>query len=135
MNPLIPCIWMAGAIQILIVAMNIPLPRLLRYRENLSNVSAIIRQIFIVHSLYIILTLIGFSLLCFWFASDLVSENPLGRFLSGFLAVFWLLRLCVQLFYYDAEVKRRYRIVNFVFQSAVLFLGSVFSIAALGLIR
>jgi hypothetical protein len=135
MNPLVPCIWVAGAVQLLIVAMNIPLPRLLRYRENLSNVSAIIRQIFIVHSLYIILTLIGFSLLCFWFAADLVGESLLGRFLSGFLAVFWLLRFCVQLFYYDAEVKRRYRLVNLAFLSAVLFLGSVFSIAASGLMK
>ena len=135
MNPLVPCIWVAGAIQILIVAMNVPLPRLLCYRENLSNVSAIIRQIFIVHSLYIILTLVGFSLLCFWFAPDLAGESPLGRFLSGFLAVFWLLRLCVQLFYYDVGVKRRYRLVNLAFLSAVLFLGSVFSLAASGLMR
>ena len=135
MNPLIPYIWLAGAVQLFIVAMNVPLPRVLGYREQLARVSPIIRQIFIVHSIYIVLVLIGFSLLCFRFASQLAGESPIGVFFSGCLAVFWTLRLIIQLFYYDAKLKRTYRTVHLAFTLAIGFLSGVFAIAAWGIVK
>lgn len=135
MDPLIPYIWLAGAIHLFIAAMNVPLPRILGYREQLARVSPIIRQIFVVHSIYIVLVLIGLSLLCFRFASQLAGDNPIGVFLSGCLAVFWTLRLLIQLFYYDAKLKNTYRLVHLTFTLAIGFLSGVFSIAALGIAR
>ncbi len=129
MNPLVPYIWIAGVVHLMIVGMNLPLPRVLHYRENLSKVPVIIRQIFIVHSVYIVLVLVGFSLLCFLFAEDLCGKTHLGSFLSGFLAIFWLIRLFIQLFYYDPEMKKKYYLVHIGFTFAVTFLSAVFLIA------
>ena len=52
MNPLVPFLWVAGGVHLAIAATNVSLPRRLRYRENLSRVWPIIRQVFVVHSIY-----------------------------------------------------------------------------------
>ena len=104
----------AGAVQLAIVAANAALPSRLRYRENLHQLPPIIRQVFIVHSIYILAVLVIFGLLCLMFAPGLSDGSPLGRFLSGALAVFWGSRA---------------------FVAALLFLFSVFAASALGTAR
>src|SRR5215469_9251461 len=100
-------IWVAGAIHAGIVAANIPLPGRLRVRENLAAVPRFLRQIFYVHWLYIVVVVGFFSALWFSFARELAGASSLGRFLSAFMAVFWLSRLLLQWFYYDAGVPAR----------------------------
>jgi hypothetical protein len=105
-------IWIAGAIHAGIVLANIPLPHRLRVRENLKNVPVFLRQIFYVHWFYIVLVVGLFSALCFAFARELAGASPLGRFLSAFMAGFWLLRIFLQCFYYDREVRRANRVLD-----------------------
>lgn len=130
MNRLVPYIWLAGAIHFVIVGANFLLPKKLGYRENLSRLPSILRQIFLVHSGYVVFVLTGFGLLCFFFAEELVGGSRLGTYLSGFISLFWLSRVLVHLFYYDASVKRRYPVHNLAFVLAISFLGIVFAIAA-----
>ena len=61
MRSLIPWLWAAGAVQLVIIAANFVLPKKLRCRENLARVSPMIREVFIVHWVYIVLVL-GFLL-------------------------------------------------------------------------
>ena len=95
MNTIVPYIWIAGGVQLAIAAANFVLPRKLRYEENLTRVDPIIRQIFVVHSAFIVFVLVTFAALCFLFAVEFTA-SPLGRFLSGWLALFWALRLVMQ---------------------------------------
>ena len=95
------------------------LPRKLQYQENLSRVDPIIRQIFVVHSAFIVFVLVAFAALCFLFAPEF-SATPLGRFLSGWLALFWALRLVVQWVYYDAEVRHQNRLVLTIINNRML---------------
>lgn len=132
MNPLIACIWAAGVMHLIIVAANLLAPRRLHYRENLAKVSTIVRQIFIVHSVYILLVLLIFSGLCFFFARELAGGSQLGSFLSGCMAVFWLLRAAIQVFYYDPELKRRHKVIHMGFTVTILYMGIVFALAAFG---
>jgi hypothetical protein len=124
----------AGILQLVIAAANLVLPRILQYRENLAPVSPMIRQIFLVHSGYIVLVLVGFGIVSIVFASELAGGSGLGRFVSGFLAVFWLLRVPVQL-RYDPVIRRRYRLVDVAFLLAVLYLGATYLSAALEIWR
>ncbi|HVK12942.1 MAG TPA: hypothetical protein VM597_29585 [Gemmataceae bacterium] len=55
-----------------------------------------------------------------------------GRGLSGFLAVFWGLRLGVQLFFYSPDERRRYRHLDRLFLVTFLYLTGVFAAAAAG---
>jgi hypothetical protein len=135
MRPLIPWLWVAGVMQLAIMAANFVLPRRLRCRENLSRVSPMIRAIFFVHWLYIVLVLGIFTSLCFWFASELAGASRLGRFLSAFMAGFWLLRVPIQLFFYDPEIRRQNRLADVTFLLTFSYLGVVFSAAALGMLR
>jgi hypothetical protein len=123
-------IWVAGLLQLAIAAANLLLPRILRYRENLARVSPMVREIFLVHSGYIVLVLTAFGTMSLVFAPDLAGGSRLGRFLSAFLAVFWLLRIPVQLAY-DPAVRRKYRAFDVAFLVALLYLGGTYLLAAL----
>ena len=135
MRPSIPWLWVAGAIQLVIIAANFALPKKLRCRENLAKVSPMIREVFVVHWLYIVLVLGIFTTLCFWFAPELAGGSRLGRFLSLAMAIFWLLRVPIQLFFYDREIRRQNRLADVAFLLTFSYLGIVFGAAALGAFR
>ena len=132
MRSLIPWLWVAGAVQLAIIAANFILPKKLNCRENLTRVSPMIRSLFVVHWAYIVLVLGIFTALSFWFAPELAGASPLGRFLSAAIGLFWLLRVPIQLFIYDPEIRKRNRLGDSVFLLAFSYLGVVFSVAALG---
>jgi hypothetical protein len=124
-------IWMAGVIYIGIVLANLPLPRKLRVSENLASVPRFLRQVFYVHWFYIVLIVAFFSALCFRFTSDLMGASALGRFLSGFMAVFWFLRLVLQLFYYDSGLRQQIRVLDAIYNLVLVALVVIFGFAAL----
>jgi O-antigen/teichoic acid export membrane protein len=128
--PLLAWIQIAGAVQLAISLANLPLASRLQYRKNLAGASEIVRQVFYVHAAYIVLVVLGFAALSLLFPDELVSGRPLGRFLSTFLAVFWLLRVPIQLFYYPVEIRRQNRLADVIFTVAFAFLAIVFGLAA-----
>jgi len=134
MRSLIPWLWAAGAVQLVIIAANFVLPKKLRCRENLARVSPMIREVFIVHWVYIVLVLGIFASLSFWFAPELAGTTRLGRYLSAVIAVFWLLRVPIQIFLYDPELRKQNRVGDVIFLLAFSYLGVVFGVAALGVL-
>jgi hypothetical protein len=124
-------IWRAGVVHVGIIAANIPLPGRLRVHERLAGVPRFVRQIFYVHWLYIVIVLGLFAALCFGFASELAGASCLGRFLSGFIAGFWLLRIVLQIFYYDPEMRRENRGLDLLYVGSLIVLVGIFGAAAL----
>ena len=131
MPPILQLLWLAGFVQVAIASANLFLPRKLNYRENLSRVSPIIRQIFVVHSLYIVGVVLLFAAVSFAFAGELASGHGLGRFLATAIALFWLLRAPVQLLYYDPALRKQNRWGDVVFTAAALFLAATYGAASL----
>ena len=131
MRGLLLLLWLAGFVQVAIASANLFLPAKLNYRENLSRVSPIIRQIFIVHSVYIVGVVLLFAAVTFCFAGELASGYGLGRFLSVTIAIFWLLRAPVQLLYYDATLRKENRWGDVAFTSAAFFLAVTYGAASL----
>jgi len=127
---MIRAIWGAGLVHVGIMAANIPLPGRLRVRERLAGVPRFVRQIFYVHWVYIVIVLGMFAALCFGFASELAGASGLGRFLSGFMAGFWLLRILLQIFYYDPEIRRENRMLDLLYVASLIVLVVIFGIAA-----
>jgi hypothetical protein len=125
----------AGAIYVAIMFANAPLPRRLRVPERLAGVPRLVRQIFYVHWIYIVLLLGMFAALCFGFAGELSGATALGRFLSAFMAAFWLLRMGLQVFYYDRQVRRENRGLDLLYLTALVFLVVIFGVAALRPVR
>jgi hypothetical protein len=121
----------AGFVHVGIIAANIPLPGRLRVREKLAEVPRFVRQIFYVHWVYIVIVLGMFAVLCFGFAPELAGASTLGRFLSGFMAGFWLLRIVLQIFYYDGEIRRENRGLDMLYVGSLIVLVVIFGMAAI----
>jgi hypothetical protein len=132
MRALVLLLWLAGFVQVAIASANVFLPAKLKYRENLSRVSPIIRQIFVVHSVYIVGVVLLFAVVTFGFAGELASGHGLGRFLATSISVFWLLRAPVQLLYYDAALRRENRWSDIAFTAGALFLAATYGAASFG---
>ncbi|HEX8879885.1 MAG TPA: hypothetical protein VF749_07640 [Candidatus Acidoferrum sp.] len=130
MRVLLLLLWIAGFVQLAIASANVLLPAKLNYRENLSCVSPIIRQIFVVHSLYIVGVVLLFAAVTFGFAGDLASGHGLGRFLAAAIAVFWLVRAPVQLLYCDAGLRRENRWSDIAFTAGALFVAAAYGAAS-----
>jgi hypothetical protein len=124
-------LWLAGFVQIAIASANLFIPKKLNYRENLARVAPIIRQIFVVHSVYIVGVVLLFAAVTLGFAAELASGRGLGRFLAAAMAIFWLCRAPVQLLYYDASLRRTNRAGDVAFTFAALFLTITYGAAAL----
>lgn len=120
----------AGFVHLGIIAANVPLPGRLRVRERLAGVPKFVRQIFYVHWAYIVIVLGQFAGLCFGFARELAGASCLGRFLSGFIAGFWLLRIGLQVFYYDPEMRRENRGLDLLYVGSLAGLVVIFGMAA-----
>jgi hypothetical protein len=129
---MVRAIWAAGAVHVGIMAANAPLPGRLRVRERMAGVPNFMRQIFYVHWVYIVIVLGMFAALCFGFARELAGASRLGRFLSGFMAGFWLLRIALQIFYYDSEVRRENRGLDALYVGSLAVLVAIFGVAAVG---
>ena len=123
-------IWVAGAIQAGIVLVNGILPGRLQVREKVRPLPTFIRQIFYVHWIYIVLIVGLFSTLCFGFAHELTSIR-LGRLLCGFMGAFWLLRIMLQWFYYDREIRRANRWLDALYLASLITLSAIFGWAAI----
>ncbi len=125
----------AGFVHAGIVVANIPLPGRLRVREKLAGVPDFIRQIFYVHWLYIVVVVGLFAALCFRFTAELAGASSLGRFLSAFIAAFWLLRIILQLFYYDREIRYDNRFLDFLYLVSLALMMVIFGASALSPVR
>jgi len=121
----------AGGVQLGVLAVNGVLPGLFAYRENLARTDRLIQQIFYVHNLYILMTLAFFGGLCAAHPCVLLRTTPLATWLTGFLAVFWGLRVGIQVGYYDPAVKKRYWRLNLLFLTVLVFLAAVFAMVFL----
>ena len=131
MHVLLSLVRLAGATQLAIAAANFFLPKKLNYRDNLNRVAPVIREIFIVHSAYIVGVLLLFAAVSFAFAPELASGHGLGQFLAGAMAIFWLCRVPVQLLYYDRAVRRNHRIGDIAFPAATIFLAGTYAAATI----
>jgi hypothetical protein len=62
-----------------------------------------------------------------WLCARLAGTSRLGRFLSAFLAGFWLLRVALQWFYYDREVRRANRWLDALYLASLIALSFIFA--------
>ncbi len=129
------CLIVAGVLQIAVAAANLPLAWLLRFGREDARLLPLVRQIHRVHHAYLMALLGVFAILSIAFADDLRNGCPLGRFLSGVLALFWGARLAVQRFYYDRDFLRRHRAGDVAFSLVFGYLAAVYAASAAGVFK
>ncbi len=124
------CLWIAAMIQMTMFLANFYLPFKLEYRKNISALVPFFRQVFITHAAYIAAVVLLFSVITFAFAPELASGHGLGQFLAATLCLFWLVRIPLQLFYYDKQIRRANRLGDVAMTCALIFLAATYGVAA-----
>jgi len=124
-------LWVAGALQLIVAAANLPAKRILSMDSDLAKLSPIVRQIYHVQHAYIVGLLVFFAAI----SPLLGAGSPLAVSLSGMLALFWGARLAVQRLYYDPGVRRRHRAADVFFTLCFAALAALFAAVAIGGLR
>ena len=90
---------LAGVAHLISLSAIIYAPIHLGWHQALERVSPLLRQMGQVYHYYTTGTIVAMGLVSLLCAPDLVSGTPLARGVCGFIAVFWIARLGVAVFY------------------------------------
>ena len=121
-----------GVVMASLVVVNLFVPRRFHWREELSRLSLVNRQIFQAHSVFLVLTLGLFSALLLSSAASLLEPTRLSRAVLTGLTIFWALRMIMQWFFYSPRIWRGNRfntIMHCVFSATWIYVTSVFAAA------
>ena len=92
-----------GLLHFVILIASALTPRVLDWRTNLATLSPFLRRLFWVYGCFIVLVIISFGVLTLVHADELASGAALPRSVCAMIAIFWLMRLGVQFFVFDAR--------------------------------
>ena len=121
-----------GIVLALLVLVHAFVPGRLRWREELPRLSLVNRQIFEVHTVFIVLVLALSSALLLTSSDALLAPSPLSRAILAGLTVFWGLRMLMQWFYYSPAIWRGNRFntaAHLVFSTVWVYLTMTFGAA------
>ena len=96
-------IFVSGVLHFGTLVASALVPQVLDWKAELHKLARLSRQLIWVHGLFIVLTIVGFGCVTTFCASDLALRTPLARAVCAFIAFFWLARLFVQFFVFDAK--------------------------------
>lgn len=89
-------IFFAGVLQLFVLVASAMVPMHLNWREVLSPLPKLVRQLFWVYGGYIVIAIIALGLICVLNADELASGSGLARGVCAYAAVFWGVRLSLQ---------------------------------------
>jgi hypothetical protein len=92
-----------GVLLIALAMIHIIFPKYFNWDKELKSLSLINRQMMIVHTFFIALTVLLMGLLCLTSSAELIETN-LGKKISLGLGLFWTFRLVIQFFGYSSEL-------------------------------
>ena len=93
----------AAALQLAVALLNLFLVPLLKWKEDLSRVPLLLREVFHVHAWFISVTLAIFGLMTWRFARELASHaDAIGIWLAAGIGIFWTIRSVLQIAYYSS---------------------------------
>jgi len=109
-----------GPMLMLLALIHVIFPKYFNWKDELSKLSLVNREIFKVHTFFIALTVFLMGLLCFLYSEEFI-QTALGKTISLGLLVFWSLRLLVQFFGYSSKLWK-----GKVFETIVHITSSIF---------
>jgi hypothetical protein len=92
-----------GILLIALALVHVAFPKRFYWQKELSSLSLVNRQMMVVHTFFIALTVFLMGLLCVTSSNELIYTN-LGKKISLGLGIFWTIRLLVQFFGYSTKL-------------------------------
>lgn len=108
-------------------------PKYFNWRAELSQLSLMNRQMMVVHTFFIALTVFLIGLLSFSSAEMLIT-TPLGKRIALGLAIFWTIRAFTQFFVYSTALwkgKAFETTVHVVFSAFWIYMSAVYWVVAI----
>jgi hypothetical protein len=96
-------IFIGGVLHLGILIASALTPGVLDWKHELGRLRPLSRQLIWVHGAFIVLTIIGFGVISLIAPRELASGTMLARAVCALVAIFWLCRLGVQFFVFDAR--------------------------------
>ncbi len=91
-------------LQIGLAILSLCLPRIMDWKADLARMSLLVRDVFIIHSWFIALTLAIWGVLTWRFAGEMAhAPTPMSRWLCAAIAGFWGIRCALQWLHYDSS--------------------------------
>lgn len=101
-EPLEVALYLGGALHFCILIASALTPFALDWRGLLAPLPKLLRQMFWVYGAFIVLTIMCFGALTLMHATEMAAGDLVGRSVCAVIALFWGVRLVVQLFIFDA---------------------------------
>lgn len=92
---------LAGLGQLILSVASLAIPKVLGWKEELTKVRRLTRQVFWTYAIYIWSTNVAFGLVSLFGADWLLDHSPLAACLTGFITIYWAGRCGIQWFYFD----------------------------------
>lgn len=121
---------LAGALQIALAMLHLGFPKRFQWKDELSRLSILNRQIFIVHTFFICIVMALMGALSLFAPQALLQPTSLSRLVLAGFACFWGLRLIVQWLVYDSSLWRGNsfeRLIHFLFTVLWIYLSAVYA--------
>ncbi|MFN8637108.1 MAG: hypothetical protein U0893_24945 [Chloroflexota bacterium] len=122
-NDLPTLVFLAGIVHFGILIASALVPFRLGWRQELAVLSTLHRQMYWVYGGYVVLAIVSFGLISTLNAQEIAAGSGLARGFCGYVAVFWGVRVCLQVVFDVKEhlttwwLKAGYHLLT------VLFLG------------
>ncbi|TCD27891.1 hypothetical protein EZ456_08060 [Pedobacter psychrodurus] len=92
-----------GALLIALAFIHVIFPKYFNWQTELKLLSLINRQMMLVHTFFVALTVFLMGLLCLTSSNELI-QTDLGRKISLGLGLFWITRFFIQFFVYSKDL-------------------------------
>jgi len=96
-------IWFGGILHLATLLGSAQVPKEMNFKEELPKLSSLMRHWVLTAGGYIILNILAFGIASICLAEVLANGEVLSRSVCGYIAIFWGIRLAIQLFFFDAK--------------------------------
>lgn len=123
-----------GALMIALAFVHFVFPKRFNWKDELSGLSLLNRQLMYVHTFFIALAILLMGVVCLY-ASEEIRSTRLGKVLCVGLFIFWFARLVFQFFVYSPTLwrgKRLETVVHILISFLWLYFNTVFLLMAIG---
>jgi len=93
-------LYAAAVGNLLVLIASFQVPARLHWKEDLAKLTCFNRRIFWVYGFYILLSIVSFAVLTFRLHDAFLAGGVAARWLAGFIAVFWSMRVIIDFGWY-----------------------------------
>ena len=94
-------LYAAAICHLLVLIASFQVPARLGWRDDIPKLTRFNQKVFWVYGFYILLCIVSFAALTWRLHDEFLAGEPAARGLAGFIAVFWTVRVLVDICWYD----------------------------------